>query len=434
MTIAEIKLWGRTIGATVWNPDSGLASFEFDPAFGQSGIQLAPFKMPLSTEIYSFPALSKDTFKGLPGLLADGLPDDFGNALIDTWLAANGRAPESFNPVERLCYVGQRGMGAMEYIPDKGPANNSSENLDVDSLVNLASQILSKRTEVTGSLSSEKSQSTLTDILQVGTSAGGARAKAIIAWNQQTNEIRSGQINASEGFTYWILKFDGVAENKDKELADPKGYGQIEYAYYKMALAAGISMNDCLLYEENGRKHFMAKRFDRAKNGSKIHMQSFGAMEHFDYRQPGAYSYEQAMQTIRKLNMPMASIEEQYRRMAFNIFSRNQDDHVKNISFLMNQNGEWSLSPAYDVTYSYNPDGSWTHKHQMTLNNKRENFISEDFYTCAENLSIMKNRAKDILKEVQEAILHWEHFAEEAGVVEDKTIRIKNSHITSIAN
>lgn len=345
MTDATVRLWGRDIGAVSWDENAELANFEYDPAFRHSGIEIAPLTMALSDQIYSFPTLPRETFHGLPGVLADSLPDDFGNALINAWLAREGRSPESFNPVERLCYTGVRGMGALEYVPAIGPFTGKSEAVDINALVELASEILSRRNNLQGSFLADDRQSALQDILRVGTSAGGARAKAIIAWNSDTNEVRSGQIDAGKGFSYWLLKFDGVYGNKDKELEDPAGYGLIEYAYANMARAAGIKMMECRLLEENGRSHFMTRRFDRTEHGAKIHMQSFGAMEHFDFKRAGAYSYEQVLRTIRKLGLPMKSVEEQFRRMAFNIIARNQDDHVKNIAFLMDREGNWSLSP-----------------------------------------------------------------------------------------
>jgi serine/threonine-protein kinase HipA len=434
MTTAEVKLWGKTIGAVSWDRHAGLANFEYEPDFVGSGIEVAPNTMPLSKQIYSFPALPRETFHGLPGLLADSLPDDFGNALINAWLAKEGRSPGSFNPVERLCYTGDRGMGALEYLPAQGPSGAKSEQVDIKALVDLASEILTKRNDLQGSFAPVDRENSLQDILRVGTSAGGARAKAIIAWNSETDEVRSGQVEAGQGFSYWLLKFDGVWGNKDKELEDPAGYGLIEYAYYKMALAAGINMKECQLLKEHGRNHFMTRRFDRTDSGRKIHMQSFCAMEHFDFKQAGAHSYEQALRTIRKLQMPMDSIEEQFRRMAFNIIGRNQDDHVKNIAFLMDQSGKWSLSPAFDMTYSYNPSGAWTSSHQMSLNGKRDDFNLEDFQACASNASMKRGRAEEILQQVQAAVLGWQSFASEAGVPDNIATGIAKVQRTGILN
>ena len=432
MTIATVKLWGKAIGAVSWDEDTGLANFEYEPDFVESGIEVAPITMPLSNRIYSFPALPKETFYGLPGLLADSLPDGFGNTLINAWLAKEGRSPGTFNPVERLCYTGNRGMGALEYMPSQGPSDTKSEHVDVKVLVDLASDILAKRNNLHGSFAPADRDDSLQDILRVGTSAGGARAKAIIAWNPETNEVRSGQVKAEQGFSYWLLKFDGVSGNKDKELEDPAGYGLIEYAYYKMALAAGINMKECRLLKENGRSHFMTRRFDRTDTGHKLHMQSFCAMEHFDFKKAGAHSYEQALRTIRKLDMPMDSIEEQFRRLAFNIIGRNQDDHVKNIAFLMDQSGTWSLSPAFDMTYSYNPGGVWTSAHQMSLNGKRDDFDLADFKACAKNASMKRGRAEEILQQVQDAVLKWKYFAKEAGVLDDVAKRIAKAQRTGI--
>ena len=418
-TTAAVNLWGRTIGAVTLDDDERFAAFEYDPDFARSGIQVAPLVMPLSREIYTFRDLPLQTFRGLPGLLADSLPDKFGNKLIDAWLATQGRSPGEFNAVERLCYTGSRGMGALEFEPAAGPLPQESANIQIDALVSLASRVLQDRMDLQGSFDAADQESALRDILRVGTSAGGARAKAVIAWNPQTQEVRSGQIEAGEGFEYWLMKFDGVSGNRDKELDDPQGYGAIEYAYAQMARDAGINMSDCRLLEENGRRHFMTRRFDR-HDGSKLHMQSLCAMAHYDFNAAGAYSYEQAMQVIRQLGLPMADVEEQFRRMVFNVVARNQDDHVKNIAFLMDKSGTWSLSPAFDVTYSYNPSGHWTAQHQMTINGKRDHFTLADFEACAKTASMKRGRAKAILREVCDAVSQWEEHSSESGIEEEK--------------
>lgn len=426
--IAKVQLWGRTIGAVSLEEGREVAAFQYDADFARSGIELSPLVMPLGEQVYQFPALPRNTFHGLPGMLADALPDKFGNALIDAWLATQGRTPESFHAVERLCYTDTRGMGALEFAPTLGPKSGKAAKIQVDALVRLAGEVLTHRGDLQGHFHSAGKESALSDILSVGTSAGGARAKAVIAWNRKTNEVRSGQIAAGEGFDYWLLKFDGVAGNKDKELEDPKGYGAIEYAYHLMAKAAGITMSECRLLEENGRRHFMTRRFDRLTSGAKLHMQSLCALAHYDFQQAGAYSYEQALQTIRRLKLPMAAVEEQFRRMVFNIVSRNQDDHVKNIAFLMNQSGEWSLAPAFDVTYSYNPSGSWTSTHQMTLNGRRDGFTMEDFEACAKSALMKRGRAAVIIAEVQAAVRRWPEFAAEARLDEERRDKIQKTH------
>lgn len=416
-TVAEVVLWGKTIGAVMLEDSAETALFEYDAAFTRSGIEVSPLMMPLSQQVYSFPALGKETFHGLPGLLTDSLPDRFGNTLIDAWLATQGRRPGSFNAIERLCYTGSRGMGALEYAPAIGSQSQQSTHIEISHLVDLATKVLTHRRNLEALFGDENSkEDALRDILRVGTSAGGARAKAVIAWNPETEEVRSGQVKADPGFEQWLLKFDGVSGNKDKELEDPKGYGIIEYAYYQMATDAGIKMSECRLLAENGRRHFMTRRFDRLHDGSKVHMQSLGGIAHFDYNLAGAYSYEQALLAIRQLGLPMETIEQQFRRMVFNIVARNQDDHVKNIAFLMDKSGQWSLSPAFDVTYSYQPDGNWTSSHQMTLNQKRNNFTLDDFKTCAEAVSMKRGRAETIYKQVHEVVSRWPEYAEEAGV------------------
>lgn len=419
MTVAAVYLWGSRIGAVSIDEGQTVASFQYDPAFIRSGIRVAPLTMPLAPTIYSFPQLPFVSFHGLPGLLADSLPDKFGNALIDAWLATQGRAPESFNAVERLLYTGARGMGALEYRPAIGPKARKAEKINIDALVNLASEVLTHRNNLRASFAPGDRHNSLRQILRVGTSAGGARAKAVIAWNPKTNEVRSGQVPAGPGFEYWLLKFDGVAGNKDKDLDDPKGFGAIEYAYYKMAVAAGITMNECRLLEESGRRHFMAKRFDRLARGEKLHMQSLAAIAHYDFNSAGAYSYEQAIMTMRELRLPMEAIEEQFRRTAFNIVARNQDDHVKNIAFLMNKKGTWILSPAYDVTYSYNPKGLWTTQHQMSMNGKRDAFTRDDFTAFANTAGMKRGRDKVILQEIEDVVSQWPKFAKEARVTKD---------------
>ena len=426
--IAEVRLWGRSIGAVSWDDARGYAAFQYAPNFARSGIELSPIVMPLSDRVYVFPELSAKTFYGLPGLLADSLPDKFGNALIDAWLATRGRTPESFNAVERLCYTGMRGMGALEFSPVLGPKPKKATKVSINALVELASEVLTHRGGLQGSFTGPKREKALADILRVGTSAGGARAKAVIAWNRDTNEVRSGQISAGNGFEYWLLKFDGVSGNKDKEQEDPKGYGAIEYGYSLMAKAAGIRMEECRLLEENGRRHFMTRRFDRLAGGEKLHMQSLCALSHFDFNAPGAYAYEQAFLTMRQIGLPMQDVEEQFRRMAFNLIARNQDDHVKNIAFLMDPQGRWSLSPAFDLTYSYNPAGLWTATHQMTMNGKRDGFTMEDFRACAKNALMKRGRAEAIVEQVRAAVLRWPEFAEQAKVSGRWSEQIRTAH------
>ncbi len=415
-SVTEVRLWGRTIGAVSLADGDEVASFQYEADFVGSGIEVAPLMMPLSDRIYRFPELPKQTFHGLPGLLADSLPDKFGNALINAWLATQGRQADSFNALERLSYMGERGMGALEFTPAIGPQARQASQVQIDHLVDLASKVLSHRNDLRASFADADKEQALADILRVGTSAGGARAKAVIAWNPSTNEVCSGQIPAGEGFEYWLLKFDGVAGNRDKELEDPQGYGVIEYAYYLMAKDCGIEINDCRLFEEKGRQHFMTRRFDRLASGEKRHMQSLCALAHYDFNMAGAYSYEQALLVIRQLGLPMQAIEEQFRRMVFNIVARNQDDHVKNIAFLMDKVGNWSLSPAFDMTYSFNPSGRWTAQHQMSLNGKRDDFNLDDFTACAKMTSMKRGRAEAIIEEVQTVVSRWADYAEQAGV------------------
>lgn len=427
-SVAEVRLWNRRIGAVSLSEGNAVANFQYDPKFARSAIELAPIVMPLSDRIYSFPSLSRQTFHGLPGLLADSLPDRFGNLLIDAWLATQGRRSESFNAVERLCYTGSRGMGALEFVPATEPSQAEDRKIEIDQLVDLASRILSDRAEMDASFLKSDKATALTDILRVGTSAGGARAKAVIAWNQATQEVRSGQIDVADGFEHWLIKFDGVQGNRDKELEDPEGYGSIEYAYYRMATHAGIEMSECRIMKEGGRRHFLTKRFDRKDHGEKLHMQSFGAIAHLDYEAAGAHSYEETFAVIRELNLGQAAIEQQFRRMLFNVVARNQDDHVKNIAFLMDKSGAWSLSPAFDVTYSYNPSGVWTAQHQMSINGKRDAFSREDFRICAKAALMKRGRSDSILDEVLAAVGEWDAFAFEAEVDSHSVDRIRRAH------
>ena len=425
---AGVNLWGRTIGA-VSLEEGAAAVFQYEPAFVRSGIQVAPLTMPLRPEPYSFPELSREAFRGLPGLLADSLPDKYGRALIDTWLAGQGRKPGSANAIERLCYIGRRGMGALEFEPVKGPRPLADQEIHIGALVELASQILSHREDFVASLRDGNEEDGMREILSVGISAGGARAKAVVAWNPQTREIRSGQVEAPPGFEHWLLKFDGVDSNRDKEkLADPEGYGAIEFAYANMATDAGIDMPPCQLLSENGRRHFMVRRFDRPTRGDKLHMQSLAALSHYDLDQAGAHSYEQALMAIRRLGLPMADAERQVRRMIFNVIARNQDDHVKNIAFLMDRGGEWSLSPAFDMTYAYSENGVWTGRHQMSINGKRDGFAIEDFERCVESVSMRRGRAAEIAAEVRKVVAEWPAYATAAGVADGEAERIARTH------
>lgn len=421
---ARVILWGRDIGAVTWLPDRGTGVFQYTPEFSQSGIQVAPMMMPLTDATYEFPSLSRESFKGLPGMLADSLPDKFGNTLINAWLSRQGRDPGSFTPVERLCYTGARGMGALEFRPLIREAPTASRKIEITALVDLANRALDDRIALEGKFIGVDDHAAIEDILRVGTSAGGARAKAVLAWNPETGVFRSGQAPAQDGFSHWLMKFDGVHGNLDKEVADPQGFGRIEYAYYLMAAEAGIDMEECRLHEEGGRAHFLTRRFDRTANGKKLHMQSLGALMHYDFNVAGAYAYEQALQLIRRLGLAMPDVERQVRRAFFNVLARNQDDHVKNIAFLMDRDGVWRLSPAFDMAYSYNPSGVWTGQHQMSVNGKRDGFEVEDLLAFAAAGGVKQTRARAILAEVSAAISQWHQYAEAAGIPDTDIDRI----------
>ena len=423
----EVYLWGHTIGAAYWDEEERLAVFEYHPAFRPSGIELAPLMMPLGERIYRFPELRRRSFQGLPGLLADSLPDDFGNAVIDQWLIREGRNKEGFSPIERLCYIGQRGMGALEFRPSIRSRPRGSVEVDIAALTGLAQHVLDLREGLQVNLSDDDSAKSLDDILRVGTSAGGARAKAVVAWNPDTEQMRSGQVKAPEGFEYWLLKFDGVS-NREHGLLDPQGYGRIEYAYSMMAGSAGIEMSPCHLLQENERAHFMTRRFDRSADGEKLHMQSLYAMAHLDNQMAGAHSYEQAFDVMRRLGLQPDAFDEMFRRMSFNVIARNQDDHTKNIAFLMNKAGEWMLAPAFDVIYAYNPAGEWTSRHQMSINGRTGDFSREDLLAVAKRFRI--SDGEEIIAATETAVANWREFADTAGVSEAAANDIAQSHRT----
>ncbi len=424
---ARVYLYDMFVGALLWDEESQLGLFEYDPDFIRTGIEISPIHMPLiANQTYAFPSLNRETYKGLPAILADSLPDDFGNALIDAWLAKEGRDKATFTPVERVLYQGARGMGALEYRPSIDGSAGPSESIQIEALVELASEVLSKRESLADRLSKHDpavDDKALQRLIQVGTSAGGARAKAVIAMNAK-GEIRSGQVKAPKGFSYWLLKFD-VAKHTDV-LADSQGFGRVEYAYSLMAKAAGLTMTECQLLQEGGRAHFLTKRFDRTDDGDKIHMATLCALDHADYKRPGDYSYEAAFGVLRQLGLPRDQAVEFYRRAVFNVLARNQDDHSKNFSFLMDATGEWNLSPAYDVSWSYQPDSFWVASHQLTLNGKRDNFEIDDLLALAGQVKGLD--AKPIIREVCEAVKRWPIFAKESGVALETIDAIAATH------
>ena len=423
---AEVSLWGRRIGAVLLDEGARATVFEYERPFIASGVEPAPLQMPLGPRPYSFPALPTKTFKGLPGMLADSLPDRFGSEVLAAWLAKEGRDLGSISAIDRLCYMGTRGMGALEFSPGWGPNRTPDESIEISRLVELASAVLDDRDGFQTRLANGDEEKALLDIISVGSSAGGARAKAVIAINRRTGEVRSGQVEASPGFEHWLLKFDGVRDWE--RLEDSEGYGAIEFAYAKMAAEAGVEMSECDLLEENGRRHFMTRRFDRTADGKKLHMQSLGAIAHFDFERAGSYSYEQAFLVMRQLQMPKTAIEQQFRRMAFNLVARNQDDHVKNIAFLMDPEGRWSLSPAFDVTYSFRRSGGPTVRHQMTVNGKQDEFTIADLESCAEAGLMKRGRAAAIVSEVHAAVERWPDHAAKVGVPSHDIERIASVH------
>jgi len=423
MIAAKVKIWGLDVGAVAWNEDRNLATLEFDSKFVNQQIDLAPIIMPLAelqkgNRVYSFPSLNEATFRRLPGLLADSLPDSFGNELIDLWLAHTGRSPNDFSPIERLCYIGSKGMGALEYEPAIGSKVSSSNEIQLSELVEIAKEVLSRKEALKTTFTADKEEA-LRQIIQVGTSAGGLRPKAIIAISADEKKIISGHTNTPKGYNHWILKFDGV---QDEVFGDSQGYGIIEYVYYLLAKDAGIKMSESKLLAENGRSHFMTKRFDR-RSGQKLHMQTLTGMAHYDYNNIGSTSYEQLFQIMRRLKLGNDEIEQMFRRMVFNVVARNQDDHTKNTSFLLERDQSWKLSPAYDVTYSYNPKvGANTNRHQMSINGKRDSITWNDLIDVAKTITL--KRPGVIIEEIVESVSMWNALARLYGVKKEKRERV----------
>ncbi len=433
MTVAEVTLWGRRVAAVSIDGGESVATFQYDPAFARSGIEIAPIRMPLREQPYRFPGLPPDAFAGLPGLLADSLPDRWGTALVNAWLAAQGRDESSFDVVQRLCYVGTRGAGALEFQPALELNAPAGAELQVQELVRLASEVLADREAFVTELRESPDEEAMKAILAVGSSAGGARPKAFIAYNELTGQVRSGQIDAGEGFRQWVLKFDGVRGAGDYGLRDPQGWGAVEYAYSKMARAAGVEMTECRLLEEHGRRHFMTRRFDRPDGGGKLHVQTASALEHVSYNEPGTFSYEQLMLLIRRLGLGTPVVQQQFRRMVLNVVARNQDDHVKNVAFLMDRDGGWRLAPAYDVIWAWSPGNRWLHAHQMTINGKRDDFTVADLRAVGELAGLPRGRAESILAEITEVVSGWPAVAEEVGVDQRLAERIAGSHRPELA-
>ncbi len=416
----EVRIWGKTVGAVALAPNLGYYVFEYDSKFVKSGIELAPLTMPLAEarEPFVFVDLPELSFKRLPAMLADALPDDFGNALIDAWMAGKGIDKKQVTPLDRLAYMGKRGMGALEFKPARTPAIASSTAIKLSRLVKSARQA------VHGELGSDHlAKAALAQIIQVGTSAGGALAKAAIAWNPATDKIRPGQFDVEPGFEHWLLKFDGMGA--DLELGGTQDYGRIEFAYYRMACAAGIAMSPCRLLEENGRAHFMTLRFDRQEN-RKHHLQSLCAMAHLDYKQKASHDYSQFLQTVIRLGLGYATLEEAFRRMVFNVMAANCDDHTKNISFILQEGGRWELAPAYDVTYAYNTAGEWTWQHLMAVNGQFSGITQDDLLAVANRFGI--GTAQKVIRHVREAVAAWPDFAEQARVSPVETKRILEHH------
>lgn len=419
ITTAEVWLWGSKIGYLYQPEGSKLVQFEYDRDFLRSGIEISPIMMPLSEAIYAFNDLvDVPAFKGVAGVFADSLPDKFGNAVIDAWLASQGRAKDSFTVIERLCYTGNRGMGALEYRPANGPSP-VDDTLDVTEMVQLASSVLNSKKGIT--LSDKKAS--IAQLIEIGSSAGGARAKAVIAYNESTGEIRSGQILSGKGFDYWLLKFDGVDKNGDHNLDDGKQYTNIEYAYYLMAKDIGINMKECRLLPKDGLCHFMTKRYDR-ENGSKIHTISLAGLAHLDYNTPRSCSYEMYVEYAKRIGITHEEIEEIYRRMVFAVEGVNCDDHVKNFSFLMNKKGEWRISPAYDISFAYNSENKWISEHQMTINGKSADIGDNDMIACGNKMGLSSDFCRETIATARKVVANWLEYAERANLSENRAMDV----------
>lgn len=427
ITTAFVKIWGETVGAVAWNAETGLASFEYDPKFINTKTDLAPLKMPIvnsTKRIFSFSELRDvKTFKGLPGLLADVLPDDYGNQLINSWLAQNGRPENSMNPVELLCFIGTRGMGALEFEPSQLKTTKRAFDIEVDNLISISQKMLSKRDHFEANLSEDEQQAML-DILKIGTSAGGARPKAIIAYNEKTGQVKSGQTSAPKGFEHWLLKLDTVS---DVQFGESTGFGRIEMAYYLMAKACGINMMECRLLEEKSRAHFMTKRFDREGGEQKHHIQTLCAMQHYDFSQITSFSYEQIFQTMRLLRLPYPQAEQMYRRMVFNVIARNCDDHTKNFAFRLKKDGDWELAPAYDICFAYRPGSDWVSQHNLSINGKRKDITKADLLLIAKSMNIKK--AEAIIQKISDTVSNWHEYAAIAKVDAKLKEKIGNAHL-----
>lgn len=407
--IARVNLYGQPVGTFRWDNNRQLAHFEYADSFIGKGLEPSPILMPVRQgRVYSFSDIGRETFKGLPGMLADSLPDTYGRALFDRWLALTGRS--SGNAVETLCYLGKRCMGALEFEPAMDAPYSPDVRIELDSLVEVASEALSKKEEFGANLEEDK-KAAIAEIVRLGTSAGGQRAKAIIAYNPLTGEVRSGQIEAPEGFDYYLIKLDGVTA--EAGFRETQNFGRLEYSFYRLVKECGIEMSDCSLIKENGRAHFLTKRFDR-QNGEKIHMQTLCGIAHYDYRNPRSYSYEQAFNVMRALRLPYSQAQEMYRRLVFNVVIRNQDDHTKNISFLMDRQGKWTLSPAYDMGFAYNPNGGWTAQHQMSINGKFDDITRQDLLEFAKRNNIKE--ATEIIDRITEVSSRWPLLARECEV------------------
>ncbi len=423
MDVASVRYKEHDVGAVSFNSETGVGSFEFEPRFIDTGIELSPIKMPLSRKIYSFPELDPAAFHGLPGMIADSLPDDFGNAVLNGWVASQGKSPDDITPIERLKYTGKRGMGALTYHPAAREKNlNASQDIEIPSLIFIAQEIVDKRENFSLDLGSRgrEDKEAMRALLSVGVSAGGARPKAVLAFNHDFSQVRSGQTDVPKGFTHHIMKFDGVSEHrKDKEtFGDPLGYGAMEYVYHLMATASGIEMMPCRLLDEGRRRHFITRRFDREGN-TKHHIQTLNGLAHVSYKQVGSYSYAELLATARELRLRADEAMQIFRRMVFNIVARNHDDHSKNVSFMLDDRNQWKLAPAYDLAYSYKPQSRWVNSHWMKLNGKQDNFSREDFYTFTKLSPLFsKKKIDQIIDEITEHVSKWKKLAAEHSVPE----------------
>jgi serine/threonine-protein kinase HipA len=395
---------GQFVGVCDYAPLTGKVFFQYSPDFLKTGTQLSPLLMPLENRVFDFDerVYNPQTYRGLPPLIADSLPDDFGNKMLLQWLMKNNISQNALHPLEKLCYIGKRGMGALEYEP-AFEREDFNGDISIADLLTVANDIYFRKIDEAIPLN-DYTQS-LSTLLRIGSSVGGARAKALIAINEKTQEVKAGDIIQGEDFEYYLIKFDGLKDGKE---IVPGGYGILEYIYHKMATQSKIEMTECKLLTENGRSHFLTKRFDR-KGGKKIHVSTLCGMAGVDFRQPNLIGYEDVFRILNLLNMDYTQKEQLFRRMVFNVLAFNHDDHTKNISFIY-EGGKWRLAPAYDLIFAFDPENYWLKNHNLSINGKTNNITADDILNVGDKFGIKKKER--ILAGIREVVRNFKHYAD----------------------